>query len=298
MVFSFGPWSASHPIYKTYTQTNKIVYGSIFKEPHVLPYIFTKNHYEWETIRLSEYESCKNQNREGYEMLSPNISVDGYIELLLERYDNHKDEYRGVSDATNGHTVFGEDIIDKFADKFKKYFDVKVLMICRDPVRRLFSHLMGQPKPNPSLEGYGQNKRFELALNYMSTPTKVRYPEQKLDHTKDLYMPYMCSNYQGIYDNWSKFFDTHVIIMEDLWAGRNNELDRLNNFLDSNITKLHKNLYYPFKGLDYDYHPKLEDQMRSEKEWITKENLQRGREIMSWCYTINGNKPWEIDEWS
>ena len=85
--------------------------------------------------------------------------------------------------------------------------------------------------------------------------------------------------------------------MEDLWANRENELERLNNFLGTNITTLHKNLYYPFQGPNAIFDDGLKDQWRSETEWIKKENLLKAREQMSWAYTIQGRNPWKIDEW-
>ena len=291
LIFGFGGWSASTPLYKTLVSTNKVVCKNIAKEPNILSYIFSKNN-DWENVMLEKYNHSRKKGKKGYEIfLQSNLTIDYYIEWLLYRCNN---EYLGVSDFSNPYTTFHSEIIGKFAEKFKKHFTVKVLIICRDPVSRLFSHLNSISNTGHSLDGLGQNKRLELVMDYICEPPEVRFPYQDWDHREKWYSPYMCSNYPAIYANWSQWFDTHMINMEDLWGGKNNELEKLNNFLGTKITKLHKNLYYPFRGPDIDFDEGLKDQWRSETEWITKENYDRARKRMSWAYTIQGRNPWKI----
>ena len=47
LIFGFGGWSASTPLYKTLVGTNKVVRKNIVKEPNILSYIFSKNN-DWE----------------------------------------------------------------------------------------------------------------------------------------------------------------------------------------------------------------------------------------------------------
>ena len=82
MVFSFGGWSASTPLYETLCQ-NKVVRRSICKEPNVLPAIISKN----PDITLDKYRYCKKKNREGCEVFQC-TSIDAYIEWLLRHHND------------------------------------------------------------------------------------------------------------------------------------------------------------------------------------------------------------------
>ena len=286
LVFGFGAFSASTPLYKTLV---RVISKNIVKEPNILSSIYSKKNFEW--VIEGKYNHVLKKKREGADIFAPgNQTIDYYINWLLAKNND-------VCDFSNPYSQFHSEIIEKFANQFKKHFSVKVLMICRDPVRRLFSNLNFIPNTGHSLEKYGQNQRLEMVMDYISEPPEVKFPSQDWDYRKKHYTPFTNGNYQQIYNNWSKFFDTHIVIMEDLWANRNDELKRLNDFLEINITTLNKNIYYPFRGPDVEFDKSLRDQWRTEKEWIKKENLLKAREKMSWAYTIQGKNPWKIDEW-
>lgn len=280
MIFSFGGWSASTPLYRTLVD-NKVVCKHIVKEPNILPAILGKN----PNMLLDKYNWCKRNNKEGCEVFTYN-SIDSYIDWLLRRYDDH--ECMGVSDATNTHIFFDVDDIAKFATKFKEVFEVKVLIICRDPVRRIFSHLnaigniLGES--GHSLDKFGQNKRLELVMPYLDKPESLHFPGQVWDYKEKGYEPYMESNYPEMIANWSQFFNTHAICMEDLWGDKNNALQKLNTFLGTNITKLSPNVYYPDLGPNAPHLKGLEDQWSSDTEFITKKNYDLAREKLDWVY--------------
>jgi len=274
MVFSFGGWSASTPLYETLCQ-NKVVRRSTVKEPNILPAIISKN-----SDSISDkYQDCKKKNREGCEVFQC-TSIDDYIEWLLKHHNN---EYLGVSDATNTHIFFDVQDISTFAFKFKEAFQVKILIICRDPVKRLFSHLNSILNPGHSLDNLGQNERLELVIPYLDKPEPIQFPGQGWDYRQKAYEPYMESNYPEMIENWSQFFDTHVICMEDLWGDRNNALEKLNTFLGTSIT-LTPNVYYPDLGPNAPHHKGLKDQWSSDTEFITKKNYDLAREKLQWVY--------------
>ena len=274
MVFSFGGWSASTPLYETLCQ-NKVVRRSTVKEPNILPAIISKN-----SDSISDkYQDCKKKNREGCEVFQC-TSIDDYIEWLLKHHNN---EYLGVSDATNTHIFFDVQDISTFAFKFKEAFQVKILIICRDPVKRLFSHLNSILNPGHSLDNLGQNQRLELVIPYLDKPEPIQFPGQGWDYRQKAYEPYMESNYPEMIENWSQFFDTHVICMEDLWGDRNNALEKLNTFLGTSIT-LTPNVYYPDLGPNAPHHKGLKDQWSSDTEFITKKNYDLAREKLQWVY--------------
>ena len=274
MVFSFGGWSASTPLYETLCQ-NKVVRRSTVKEPNILPAIISKN-----SDSISDkYQDCMKKNREGCEVFQC-TSIDDYIEWLLKHHNN---EYLGVSDATNTHIFFDVQDISTFAFKFKEAFQVKILIICRDPVKRLFSHLNSILNPGHSLDNLGQNERLELVIPYLDKPEPIQFPGQGWDYRQKAYEPYMESNYPEMIENWSQFFDTHVICMEDLWGDRNNALEKLNTFLGTSIT-LTPNVYYPDLGPNAPHHKGLKDQWSSDTEFITQKNYDLAREKLQWVY--------------
>ena len=244
-------------------------------EPNILPAIIGKQPY----ITQQKYTDCKKDNREGCEVFSC-TSVDDYIEWLLK---HHNEEYLGVSDATNTHIFFDVKDISTFAFKFKEAFQVKILIICRDPVKRLFSHLNSIYNPGHSLDNLGQNQRLELVIPYLDKPESMQFPGQGWDYKQKAYEPFMESNYPEMIENWSQFFDTHVICMEDLWGDRNSSLEKLNTFLDTSIT-LTPNVYYPDLGPNAPHHKGLKDQWSSDTEFITQKNYDLAREKLQWVY--------------
>ncbi len=278
MIFSMGGWSASTPLYLTLCK-NKIVRRSLVKEPNILPSIILGN----PKMLLNKYRKCKERHKEGCEGFKC-TSVDAYIEWLLRRYHDKKDKCMGVSDATNTHIFFDVNDIAKFASKFKEAFEVKVLIICRDPVKRLFSHLNSILCSGHLLENFSQNKRLEVVMPYLDKPEPMHFPGQNYDYKVKSYEPFMECNYPEMIANWSKFFDTHVICMEDLWGNKNNSLEKLNTFLGTSITKLTPNVYYPDLGPNAPHLDGLKDQWSSDTEFITKKNYDLAREKLNWVY--------------
>ena len=279
LIFSMGGYSASSPLYNLLCE-NKVVRRSTVKEPNILPALITKDSALRQKMLVKHgFEHCVSKNREGSEVFKCK-TIDDYIEWLLKHHDP---EYLGVSDATNNHIFFDVNHIATFASKFKEAFQVKVLIICRDPVKRLFSHLNSIHNTGHSLEQFGQNQRLELVIPYLDKPEPMQFPGQGWDYKQKAYEPYMESNYPEMIANWSKYFDTHVICMEDLWGDRNQALEKLNTFLGSSITQLTPNVYYPDLGPNAPHHKGLKDQW-TDTEFITQKNYNLAREKLQWVY--------------
>ncbi len=116
--------------------------------------------------------------------------------------------YKSVGDCYMGYKTMREDL-KEFYDTLKFEFDVKVLLIARDPVRRAFS---------------------EYLYSKLKTPR-----------------PLVVMNYTKVIDHISSIFDdVHVTVMEELWEG--DAKKQLSDFLDHPVTDLWKNLYSPDKG--------------------------------------------------
>ena len=264
-------WSATTPLY--YTLQDAKIANAFIKESNIL----------CPNLDFSEkYKVTKNP-------VYLNPTVDNYITFLHEYYQSIADEYRGVCDFTTSYATLPPDIISTFADKLKDNFNVKILMIFRDPVRRLFSHIshLSNSSPNAFLK--------EILFYLRKIPNHLVYPTQKYNHKLRNFEPFLFSNYSLIYDTWRSFFDTHYIIMEDLWAGRNNELERLNTFLGANITEVHENVYYPDRGANAPKLAGLADQWTSDTENLDPKLLHLARRMMSRQYQFSS--AWDVDEW-
>ena len=264
-------WSATTPLY--YTLQDAKIANAFIKESNIL----------CPNLDFSEkYKVTKNPV-----YLDP--TVDNYITFLHEYYQSIADEYRGVCDFTTSYATLPPDIISTFADKLKDNFNVKILMIFRDPVRRLFSHIshLSNSSPNAFMK--------EILFYLRKIPNELVYPTQNYNYKLKNFEPFLFSNYSLIYDTWRSFFDTHYIIMEDLWAGRNNELERLNTFLGANITEVHENVYYPDRGANAPKLAGLADQWTSDTENLDPKLLHLARRMMSRQYQFSS--AWDVDEW-
>ena len=120
-------------------------------------------------------------------------------------------------------------------------------------------------------------------MPYLDKPEPMQYPSQGWDYRQKAYEPFMESNYPEMIENWSQFFDTHVICMEDLWGDKNSALEKLNTFLGTSIT-LTPNVYYPDLGPNAPHHKGLKDQWSSDTEFITQKNYDLAREKLQWVY--------------
>ena len=264
-------WSATTPLY--YTLQDAKIANAFIKESNIL----------CPNLDFSEkYKATKNT-------VYLNPTIDNYITFLHEYYQSIADEYRGVCDFTTSYATLPPDIISTFADKLKDNFNVKILMIFRDPVRRLFSHISHLTNTSPN------NFMKEILFYLRKIPNELVYPTQNYNYKLKNFEPFLFANYSLIYDTWRSFFDTHYIIMEDLWAGRNNELERLNTFLGANITQVHENVYYPDQGANAPKLAGLADQWTSDTENLDPKLLHFARRMMARHYEFTD--AWNIDEW-
>ena len=127
--------------------------------------------------------------------------------------------YKSVGDGYSGYQYYRKEF-SQFYRILMSEFDVKVLIITRDPIRRSFSNYLA--KVQKSTDG---RKQVNLPL-----PFKV------IDYMKDLNIFHQIFGKDRV----------HVTIMEELWEGDGKK--ELSSFLDHPITDLWKNLYSPDIG--------------------------------------------------
>ena len=114
--------------------------------------------------------------------------IEHYIEYLKKVWDVVKDECKAVADFSTSLSGLSEDFLMKIKPKLLENFDVKVVMIFRDPVRRFWSQ-------NADVNG------------------KLRCHDRYAE------------NYQKYCNVFGKE-NVHYVIMEDFWSGETSELSK------------------------------------------------------------------------
>jgi len=228
-------WSATSPLVYTLQRNAKYAHFGYSK---ILMWFF-KTHKN-ETINI--FDHVLNGTWENYMSYEPathnmNLTVDleplhdfslSHIKKLMTSENFFHaliDFYHAVFDhvITKGYKSVGRVMTtneEEFHRLLLKEFDVKVLSIARDPVRRAFSEYLCKLK----IRGKFQYK----FIDYMR---KIHKLHKKFGE-----------------DN------THITVMEELWEDDGTAKKELSKFLDHQITDLWKNLYSPDRGhlVEYD----------------------------------------------
>ncbi len=175
-----------------------------------------------------------------------------------------------VTDFSNTNADLPEEFIERVAQELRRHFNVKVTMIFRDPVRRLYSLC---------------NHLYKEDIKHRVHGTSIQYFRHKLKQPT--------ASYVRTYRMYSKWFPTYTIIMEDLWKNPEKELPKLSEFLEYPLKNLHRNVYHTGEMGDdlLDQHtdfiplsPVGYQMGRKELEYLYNEWLSEfGNIPASWC---------------
>ena len=285
-------WSASTPLWYTLQVQNKFVHGGLVKENNFLDSIsltpsmrFKKRkdiYQETKKFNLSKESRIirnlsiitDNFRKNSHKKRIPGVKDDIFFtqeeldeykkySFTLEKYITfykrhwkHLQEnncpYQGVGDFSNSNAWLPQEFCYKVVDKLSDDFDVKVLLIVRDPIRRLWSEMGGYWDPDSPR----QWENIE------------EYKKMFFDHVNWGHLHYFM-----ILEKWERVAPTHVIIMEQLWEGdeQEREKQRLSDFLDYDIKNIHENVYCPDRGTNAPKHLGLKDQWSSDKYSLSDE---------------------------
>ena len=285
-------WSASTPLWYTLQVQNKFVHGGLVKENNFLDSIsltpsmrFKKRkdiYQETKKFNLSKESRIirnlsiitDNFRKNSHKKRIPGVKDDIFFtqeeldeykkySFTLEKYITfykrhwkHLQEnncpYQGVGDFSNANAWLPQEFCYKVVDKLSDDFDVKVLLIVRDPIRRLWSEMGGYWDPDSPR----QWENIE------------EYKKMFFDHVNWGHLHYFM-----ILEKWERVAPTHVIIMEQLWEGdeQEREKQRLSDFLDYDIKNIHENVYCPDRGTNAPKHLGLKDQWSSDKYSLSDE---------------------------
>ena len=265
------------------------------KEDHLLYNLYSDEAWEWRKPWLDRLIGDSMtpkwkypygyQNQYGYhnnleeikELCGP-PTLDLYIIYYTRHYERVKHKFTYVHDFSNSNAFLPRSFLQKIAPKLKKHFRIKVLMIFRDPVRRLYSEL-----------SHNWQNSEQLRHKYVTTKEYFRSYLKKENFTRNC-------DYISTFKSYNSLFSTLSIVSEELWGGKNNSLQNLSKFLDFNIDKLWPNAYFPEMGTKAPHYEYLKDQWSSDMEDLTEEDLEFGRKYLKkyyddW-YKCFGSMPW------
>ena len=277
-------WSATTPLWMTLREQNIITTG-ITKEPQTLQYICSRDPDYWKYKRSKklEYFTGKHKESDLQLLLGKDTTMEDYIKYFESI---SSDKYRYVSDFSNDNAFLPGWFISVMAEKMKEVFDVKVIMIFRDPVRRSYSYTSAaygaksakKSKIGSRWDNNDPKSRFQWTKIKRQFPDSISYWKNQIS-SSDMNMSKF--SYVDIYKKYKYSFDTHAIVMEDLWSGKTEQLE---DFLGCKLDGLHRNCYYPEMGTKAPQYEELPDQWMSDMQDLSKEDYQFGRNKLRFIY--------------
>jgi len=288
-------WSATSPLHLTLQRSNKCAHVGLQKESHLLYHVYSDEAWKWRKpwydfiMGNSENPHYKNEwhlkdkyafteNLDEIEELFTKPTLETYIKYYKRHYERIKHEYKYVADFSNSNAMLPLHFLQKIAPELRKHFKIKVLIIFRDPVRRLYSELSSQYQCNKELQ-----EKYPTSKDYWRSYLKKGNYSINCDYVKRI------KYYKSV-------FSTTTIVSEDLWSGDLLTLRKLSNFLQYDIKNLYPNCYYPEMGTKAPVIENLADQYKSDLEDLTDDDLNFGRKYLAktyedW-YDMFGTTPW------
>ena len=162
------------------------------------------------------------------------VTIKKYIDYWTTLHDHIVPQgYKSIADSNLNPLARSPEFRTKFVKALTDTFDVKVLCITRDPIRRAWGRMMRD------LDDITNPDRVHPDfLDYNVPRLYVRNPAKGHQFRSDLFGEENC----------------HTVVMEELWEGDGSEKTRLEEFLDHPIPKLWHNCYSPDTGhlIQYD----------------------------------------------
>ncbi len=244
-------WSATRSLMFSLKEYNH----GLCKEDHILYGLSIKFHKGKYDSFMSSAQTIDRQKSYGF--THQGQTIEKYIDLYLKNSVG----YNGVTDFTNANQLLSPLFLKRIRSRLHDAFDVKVMMIFRDPVRRLFSEV----------SAFYNNKWVE------TNSSSCRDYFMKVLESGSVTMS---EKYTLHYNNWKNTgYDIHPIKMERIYSGDKRDLEK---FLGHSID-LYPTAYYPEKGVDA---PLLEGMkcQKSDTETLSKEDYQYARGILNQEY--------------
>ena len=260
LLLNFGTaYSATSPLWRTLQDDTKYLHTGHRKKTHWLWII--RNQYNDSkdiaktkkkflltpeySVQSSSRSHIKFTKEEEDYFYSLPTSIDKYIEYYKKHWDYLDGEYKSLGDFCNKMAVMDEEYLCYVRDKLVD-FDIKITLIFRDPVRKIWSQ-----------SGTNLDKLYNKEGNVRQTAL-----------------------YGKVYERHARVFGEERVfpmVMERIWE----DPSTLSDFLGHPIPKMHRNAYYPERGINIKEFPEFWDQWRNEKDPIEYDML---RKVFDICY--------------
>ena len=270
---SFG-WAASSPLIYTLQRNAKYAHFGYTKSFEYLDLKRNRDSQHYSILRLyprvvsGTYENWERHKQGTHHMnltedLEPikDFPIEYFTKLVsgTPTVSKYMDFYHALHDhvVSKGYKSVGDgsstvafkkqsSIRNQFYDTLTSEFDVKQILIVRDPIRRAFSSYVGQ-----TIKWYEEYRHHTVLPINVST-----YLDRILESYKILGKE-----------------NSHVVVMEELWEDDGTSKQQLSNFLDHPIPKLWKNLYAPDHGHLVKYDPDVPCQAYGQNLQVLTEDL-------------------------
>lgn len=221
------------------------------------------------------------------DFMSPPFTIEKYISYHQKQYNNIKPHYHSVVDFNNSNASLQLPFLQHIKPSLDHYFDIKVIMIFRDPIKRLWSHINYLINDLQAFELSSQREGFNRRGAWMSDLDRT--PKKYFKDTTDALLTKGIDEhtaYAKLFKTWSTAFPerVHAIIMEDLWNPSTSSLQDLSDFLEFPLHTLHQNAYYPDKGINAPKYPYLQDQWSSDTDPLTLDIINKAKHILAPVY--------------
>lgn len=229
---------------------------------------------EYSTLSKSEIDPKKEQ---ATYQAPPSLKT--YIEYYLELSRASDKYFKCVADFSNANAFVSTNLIKEANKELSKHFNVKSIIMFRDPVRRLFSQIGSS---------YYHRKTLTYDKNLISNPVE-RYVKNFLN-TKDLRNIPWIDYTKQIKEYRSVFGEAlHLSIMEEFFKNpedcmNNPSVIEMGRFLNYKIQKVYPCAFVPDKGINAPHIECLEDQYLSDGEPLTPEMYQFCFDKMKFIY--------------
>jgi hypothetical protein len=323
ILFFGASWCGTTSLYYTLTRSQKYLHTGIHKECGYLRRIFDPT-FVYKTdvplmalkdvdFFLEHYESIKSRTlnlnpdhfhydyfKIGYKFSKDEVeklfkvpSIENYVEYYLKLSEYIGNDYTAVADFSNcNQLVIEEKFLTNVKQVLSEHFDVKVLLMLRDPVRRCFSienssyyrkHLISNTIEVGSPERYHRPENFiELASNKSVT----NYLIENIMFNKN-YLSSISTNYANVIGDLNSIFGSDnvcYLIMEDFFNKKKDEISKLEQFISYKLEHIHPCVFVPDKGINAPKLDFLEDQHTSDWEILTEDLYNYMRKFFSPIY--------------
>ena len=255
LLLNFGTaYSATSPLWRTLQDDTRYLHTGHRKKTHWLwllrnqdtnverKFVLTPESF----AQASSRQHIKFTKEEEDYFFSLPTSIEKYIQYYKRHWDYLDGEFKSVGDFCNKMAVADEEYLCYLRDKLSEHFDVKITLIFRDPVRKIWSEA-----------------RTEYSRMYNKKGGIRR-----------------SALYGEVYEKYARVFGEERVlpmVMERIWE----DPSELSDFLGHPIPKMHRNAYYPERGTNIKEFPEFWDQWRNEKNPIDYDRLRREFDL---CY--------------